>query len=199
MVVQLPIAANPKPHRELAVPSCMSSRRTTCCSWQLVGMYAVPWVGTVQMLPKIDKYCIKYWQLLTKTDLFHEGMSKQKQKRLRQTWNAANMGWGLPKHIRMTWILINIDSYTILVLNGALYGNYIALLLYMQTLQPYLISRGRAINFAFLFGCGQGRGHLLWTACEAGLLQSGCLEWMQKECNIAHNKCPGKDSNTIGQ
>ena len=53
-------------------------------------------------------------------------VSQEKQKRLRQAWNAVSGAWG-PIPIRMLLIWIDIDYYALLVLSRVLYSNYIGL------------------------------------------------------------------------
>ena len=88
---------------------------------------------------------------------------------------SRKQGLGVPIHIKMSFILINIDYYTLWVLNRVLYINYIAL-----AIDPFLgcpfMSRARARPRPMCGGRGavrpRGRG-----AVRRGAPQRGPSTW----------------------
>ena len=61
---------------------------------------------------------------------------RQKKKPPASSLKRRKWGLGIPIHMRIWFIFINIDCYTLLVLNSALYINYIAL-----AVVPYWVAK----------------------------------------------------------
>ena len=85
-----------------------------------VGTYAVPVVGTAQILTNINLNIDKH-DNIHKNWPFSKRHVVFKNKAHAASLKSRKHGLGLPIHIKMLVILINIGYYTILVLNMALY------------------------------------------------------------------------------
>ena len=86
--------------------------------WQLHGgTYAAPYIN--KYWPDINN--IDRQNIVQNTPGFKKHVNTNKEKRLRQTWNAVNMSWGYHSMLQILLILMNIKCDTILVLNMSLY------------------------------------------------------------------------------
>ena len=69
----------------------------------------------------------KYWQIFAKIVISTRACRFSKNKAPAASLKRRKWGLGLPIHAKMSWILVNLLYYTILVLNNILYSNCIGL------------------------------------------------------------------------